>query len=144
MSVGLPLATTPPLEHLTAGAKLRLAGEIVATYGRVRWLMFRRELPDVLDELRGAEGGESDSMPPYNRRRLADAVVRTLRLLPTDSRCLMRSLVLLSLLERRGVRATLVIGVKTDPAFEAHAWVERDGRALLPTGNGEFEPLTAV
>ena len=143
--MSLPLATTPPLEHLSGTAKLKLALEILTTYVRVRRLAAERELPEVLQTLREvAADAEAGAMPAYNRRRLADAVVRVLRLVPTDSRCLMRSLVLLALLERRGVSATLVIGVKTSPEFAAHAWVERDGHALLPSGNGEFQPLTAV
>ena len=63
-----------------------------------------------------------------------EAVARTLRLLPTDSRCLMRSLVLSALLARRGIDSSLVIGVRTAEAFGAHAWVEHEGRPLLPTG----------
>ncbi|MBI3726207.1 lasso peptide biosynthesis B2 protein [bacterium] len=49
----------------------------------------------------------------------------------TGSPCLARSLLLLSLLEARGERATLTIGVRRLPGGEfAHAWVERSGVAL--------------
>jgi hypothetical protein len=143
--VSLPLATTPPLVPLSGWAKTLLTGEILGTYLRVRRLMVRGELPDVVAAIRADEATRGNgSMPALNHWRLADAAVRVLRLLPTDSRCLMRSLVLLALLQRRGVTTTLVIGVKTDPAFAAHAWVERDGVALLPAGDGEFSPLTVV
>ena len=67
--------------------------------------------------------------------RLGRAVVKTLRLLPTDSRCLIRSLVLSRILSRRAIPHTLVIGVRNDPEFMAHAWVEHEGYPVLPAGN---------
>ena len=66
--------------------------------------------------------------------RLANAVTRTLRALPTDTRCLSQSLVLLWLLSRRAIPSTLVIGAQTTPEFEAHAWIEHAGRPLLSPG----------
>jgi hypothetical protein len=73
--------------------------------------------------------------------RLGRAVSRTLSVLPTDSRCLVKSLVLTSLLTRRGASSSVVIGVRPGGEFEAHAWVEQAGAPLLPTGNGKFERL---
>jgi hypothetical protein len=64
--------------------------------------------------------------------RIARAAVLVLRLLPTDTRCLMRSLVVLGLLARRGRTATLVIGVEPGRAFRAHSWLERGGHPILP------------
>ena len=75
---------------------------------------------------------------------LARAVTRTLPLLPADSRCLMRSLVLISLLNRREIGSSLVIGVRPGQRFGAHAWVEVDGRPLLPRGESEFERLVEL
>jgi Transglutaminase-like superfamily len=49
----------------------------------------------------------------------------------------MRSLVLVSLLARRSLPATLVIGVLPGERFAAHAWVELSGRPLLPAGDYE-------
>lgn len=134
--------------RLSAGAKLRLAAEIVVTYGRVRWAMRREKLESVVARLRaagGAEGeGEGESLSRAGRFQLAGAVGKLLSLLPTDSRCLVRSLVLLALLERRGVAGTLVIGVCTEPEFAAHAWIECEGDELLPSGAGKFAPLTRL
>ena len=48
-------------------------------------------------------------------RRLGWAVVKILRFLPGDTRCLRRSLVLTQLLERRGISARLVIGARGGP-----------------------------
>ncbi len=67
----------------------------------------------------------------------------TVRLLPTDSRCLVRSLVLTRLLGRRGVPSSLVIGVMSEPQFAAHAWVEHGGAPLLSPGTG-FQRLVEV
>ena len=128
---------------LAPGTKLQLAREILAAYVRVRWLMRRSDLVSTLDQLRvwaRAHSREAETTGV----RLGNAVGRTMRLLPTDSRCLMRSLVLSSLLARRHVDATLVIGVQPGPSFAAHAWVEQDGRPLLPAGADDFQRLVEL
>ena len=61
------------------------------------------------------------------------AAVRVLERVPGDSRCLTRSLVVLAMLARRGRDVRLVLAARPTPTFAAHAWVERDGRPLLPT-----------
>ena len=66
---------------------------------------------------------------------MANGVARTLALLPTDARCMDRSLVLIDLLARRGIPATLVIGARRAPGFRAHAWVELAGQPLLSPGD---------
>lgn len=116
--------------------KLRLVLEILREYGRVRWLLARRDLPSVVAELRLPGPGETDPRLQAVGRRLGHAVLRTLAPLPFDSRCLARSLVLTGVLSRRGVATTLVIGVAVEPRFTAHAWVESGGVPLL-------EPLAA-
>ena len=108
---------------------------------RVRWLMVRFDLPEAVARLRAGDRRARESVNPWH---VAGATARVLSLLPTDSRCLMRSLVLLRLLAVRGVTSTLVIGVKTEPAFAAHAWVEWEGAGLLPTGSGEYRRLTEI
>jgi hypothetical protein len=49
-----------------------------------------------------------------------------------------------SLLARRGIASSVVIGVKTEPEFGAHAWVESGGTPLLPPGEGEFTRLVEI
>ena len=66
-------------------------------------------------------------------RRLAAAAERVLARLPGDSRCLTRSLVVLTMLARRGIEVRLVLAARPTPTFAAHAWVERAGHPLLPT-----------
>jgi len=85
--------------------------------------------------------GPDDRLLAY---RLAWAVERVLARLPTDSRCLYRTLVLAGLLARRGIPVRVVIGVCTQPHFTAHSWIERDGEALLPTGGPGFRRLTEL
>jgi hypothetical protein len=116
----------------------RLAAEVLAAYGRAWLLLRRRPLPDALTALRRPRSGARVEDP----RRLARAVHRTLRLLPTDSRCLVRSATLTALLAHRGLHGVVVLGVRPGERFAAHAWVELDGVALLPPG--DFERLTAL
>ncbi len=113
-------------------AKLRLVLEIVAAHARVRWLLRRRDLPSVVASLRGTGARTTDRRRQAMGMRLGHAVQRTLALVPFDSRCLVRSLVLTSVLARRGIDSVLVIGVSVEPKFTAHAWVESGGKPLLP------------
>jgi hypothetical protein len=71
-------------------------------------------------------------------------VLRTLALVPGDTRCLARSLVLTQLLARRGIRSKLVIGTRTAPDFIAHAWVEHHGQPVLSPGDGSFGRLVEL
>jgi hypothetical protein len=129
---------------LSAAGKVRLSTAILATYGRVRWAMRHRDLEAVVGRFRAIRAAGDPPLARRDRHRLAIAVGRVLEPLPTDSRCLVRSLVLLALLAKRGVHSTLVIGVAAEPQFAAHAWIECEGEPLLPTGGGEFARLTAI
>jgi hypothetical protein len=132
---------------LAPALKLMLVAEILVTYARVRWCMRGSDLPTTVASLRVAPGNGS----PHEARsalvngwRLGSAVIRTLRLLPTDSRCLVRSLVLTRLLARRGIQASLVIGVHPGQEFAAHAWVEHQGSALLPAEETKYARLVEM
>ena len=130
--------------------KLSLAREVVATYVRIRWTLARgKSVPETVEMLRAA--APSSEGPPGDDRaetlvglRLGRAVGKTLGVLPADARCLIRSLVLTSLLARRGIASSVVIGVKAEPEFGAHAWVESGGTPLLPPGEGEFTRLVEI
>ena len=139
---------------LPAWRKAQLAGEVLTAYGKVRWWLPRHQLDDVVARLRQVASahppgsGDVALVDPESAQlsglRLGRAVSRTLRLLPTDSRCLVRSLVLTALLARRGLSSSLVIGVRSDPEFAAHAWVEHAGRPLLPPGEENFLRLVEL
>lgn len=128
--------------------KLSLVLEIVATYARVRLLLVQVELRDVLARLRADRSPTSAYADRLAEKaaaiRLGRAIARTLRFVPGDSRCLVRSLVLTSLLARRGVDVTFVIGVAPGPDFRAHAWVESDGLPLLPSLDDVHERLVEL
>jgi hypothetical protein len=68
--------------------------------------------------------------------RLAVASVRRAnRFSPRRASCLQQSLALSWLLGRQGIDSELRIGVrKQDGKFEAHAWLERQGRLLYDPG----------
>jgi Transglutaminase-like superfamily len=159
---------------LPSGRRVLLGLEILATYGRVRVRLFRHRFPTALAALRDLSGpsgwvsnlsrpngtargggcaGEPASAERSTRElrvtylraaRLARAVQRTLRFVPVDGRCLMQSLVLTALLARRGIDSKLLIGVNQDDEFEAHAWVEYSGHALLPGSQGTYYVLAQL
>ena len=135
----------PQAGPLPRGQKLALAAEIVVAYGRTRWSLRRSDLRGALADLRAP--GATPARDVDSTRtglRLGRAVVRTLALLPTDSRCLMRSLVLTNLLARRGIESRLVLGVRPGEGFAAHAWVEHGSAPLLDPGENEFQRLAAL
>ena len=132
-------ARRPPAE------KAALAVEVLATYARVRLRLRRAGLRPTLAALRAAGGtARADDDPVIAGRRLARAVVRALGPLPADTRCLMQSLVLTRMLARRGIETSLVIAVRPGGRFAAHAWVEREGVALLPPEAPSFERLVTL
>jgi len=143
------MSTAPVPEWLdrsfSAREKLQLALEIVGSYARARWCLWRTDLPRTLEALRSVAPDREARWPDAERAgvRLGRVVGRTLRYLPFDSRCLMRSLVLTSLLARRGIDSSLVIAVKTEP-FGGHAWVERQHVPLLPPAGPPFLRIVEI
>jgi hypothetical protein len=127
--------------------KLRLIGEILRVYVRVRWSLGRNGSSEILSELRErreAPTGQDDLGHQLAGHRLGRVVMRVLNVLPSDSPCLIRSLVLIELLEKRGIRSSLVIGVAPAPEFAAHAWVEIGGVPLLPALESQFSRLVEL
>jgi hypothetical protein len=124
---------------------VRLAAEIAAAYLRTRRELRRAPIASVIAALR-SELPISRPTPGAleEARRLGRAVARTMRLMPGDTRCLARSLVLTHLLARRGIPAKLVIGARATPEFLAHAWVEYDGQPVLTPGDGSFGRLVEL
>jgi hypothetical protein len=123
-----------------------LALEVLAAYVAVRWRLWRAgDFPAALAAVRAVPARSVTSADRRAlARRLGRAVVRTLALLPADSRCLVRSLVLVRLLARRGIPARLVLGVTPGEGFAAHAWVEQDGAPVLATGGDRFQRLVEL
>ena len=132
-------------ERLSVAGKLELCAEIIVAYGRARRALRQRSLPAVAARMRrSANPAWLAGEDAYGTGlRLGAAVAHVLGVLSRDSRCLTTSLVLTALLARRGIPATLVIGVRSHP-FAAHAWVEHRGRPLLPAATAPFERLLEV
>lgn len=145
----LPGSTREPLRTFSGPGKLMLAVEIATTYLQARWWLQRMEITETvaLARLAGSHGvatvaGKTRSDyevpgPDHSRAaaqlgiRLGIVIQRIFRLLPGDTRCLTRSVVLMRMLARRQIDTTLIIGVRAAPTFGAHAWIEHDGRPLL-------------
>jgi Transglutaminase-like superfamily len=143
---GAAIGRLPP-SPLGPVARARLAAEIVTAYLHARRELRRAPIESVVAVLRS-----DPSLPPLaeepqalaEARRLGWIVARTLKLMPGDTRCLARSLVLTRLLARRGISAKLVIGARATPEFLAHAWVECDGQPVLSPGDGSFSRLVEL
>jgi hypothetical protein len=87
----------------------------------VTWTLRRRGVRPLLTEIREAAAVVDAS----SAIRVSAAVDAGLAMLPLASTCLRRSLVLLQELHRRGLVATLHVGVRNVAArAEAHAWVQ--------------------
>jgi transglutaminase superfamily protein len=127
-----------------APGTLRLGAEITRTTVRVRRLVRRNDLPSALARCRASAPTSHPASAPHDVVRLGRAVRRTLAALPGDSRCLVSSLVLIAVLARRGIGASLVIGVRPGKSFGAHAWVEVDGMPALPAARGKFARLVTL
>jgi hypothetical protein len=140
----LPGSTREPLRGFSPLGKLMLALEIVATYARARWWLRRADITETaaLARLGAARdsrptpvGSEAAARPAREEAllglRLGMVIQRVFRLLPGDTRCLTRSIVLMRMLARRQVDTKLIIGVRAAPSFGAHAWIEHRGKPLL-------------
>jgi hypothetical protein len=93
-----------------------------------RFLGLRRAVREA--QHAGSAGGGPDAeggaqVIDETARRVAAAAA----FYPARVRCLEQSLALCTLLRRRGVDASLRIGVQPRP-FAAHAWVEAGGRVI--------------
>jgi hypothetical protein len=130
----------------SVGEKLRLLIEILGIYVRARILLRSADLARCVAALRATGAEQTHSVSTWGEQvsaaRLGKVVSKVLDPLPFDSRCLVRSLVLTTMLARRGISSSVVIGVRSEPEFGAHAWVESGGVALLPPG--EYGRLVEV
>jgi Transglutaminase-like superfamily len=147
--MGLSVVVDRPEARLSLGRKVALGIEILAAYARARWLLRRGDVPGAVESLRAVPPSESVQSRPAREsellgRRLGRAVVRMLGFLPTDSRCLVCSLVLTRLLARRGIPSVVVIGVASEPTFAAHAWVETGDVPLLTPHEPDYAPLVRL
>lgn len=127
--------------------RTRLGIEILIAYARARWLLHSQTPIDAVATLRRHARSDEVKLPPGTDLligwRLAHAVIVTLTPLPTDVRCLFRSLTLLTVMERRGIHPKLIISARPQP-FVAHAWIELHGQPLLPEADGDHQRLVEL
>jgi hypothetical protein len=137
----------PGIDRLGGAARVRLGVEILTAYVRVRRLLRSHEPAVAIAMLRQQAKRETAPSEPDTQLilgwRLAHAVNVALTPLPTDVRCLSRSLTLLAIMERRGLQPKLIISVRPQP-FSAHAWIEFHGQPLLPDLGSDHERLAEL
>jgi hypothetical protein len=110
--------------------KVALAADVWMTYARVRRMVRRHPLPEVIDRLT-RQIDRRDI--PVDAKRLGRIVHKVTRVGPWSPRCLYTALVLYRLLLERGDTPELVIGLPRSPRTKtAHAWVELDGVDVGP------------
>jgi transglutaminase superfamily protein len=127
---------------------LEAAGGLAATWLGLRLAGFRRWgnllirlLPTKIHATNDVRSEVTTSAQQISRLELAAT-----RNFPLRTNCLEQSLVLWWLLQRRGIAAELRIGARKDAdRFEAHAWVELDGKVLNEPGEEHihFVPFDA-
>jgi hypothetical protein len=136
-----------PRVLLPARLRLALILEILTVYAvtlvrmraqNIRELTARGRQTEPLDDSRASEERA------HLAKRLGWAVTRTLTILPTDSRCLVQSLVLQQLLVARSIPSHVVIGARSDGPFMAHAWVECNSVPVLPVRGYENSRLVEL
>ena len=106
-------------------------------YRRTKGLM-SKVVPDVGDELILEESGR---VAAYGIARMVDVAARRG---PYKASCLKQALVAWWLLARRRIPSDIKIGVsKTAREFDAHAWVELEGRVLIGGlgSKSRFKPI---
>jgi hypothetical protein len=141
--VKLPGSIQEPLRSFSPVGKLMIAFEITVTYLQARWWLRGPEITETVALARLSAPAESPAVAALHSDadrsreaallgiRLGAVIQQVFRLLPGDTRCLTRSVVLMRMLARRQVDTKLIIGVRAAPSFGAHAWIEHQGRPLL-------------
>jgi hypothetical protein len=119
----------------------RLVVRAAAWLALVRLALWTRPFARV-QELAGLAGETRSPAPGVAPGRLAWAIEAAARGVPEAS-CLTQALAAQIMLERAGAHPDLRIGVATDDeSFEAHAWLELDGRPLVGAHDLErYAPL---
>lgn len=75
--------------------------------------------------------------------RIGRIVTRVAGLLPWHPTCLRQSMAARTLLARRGIDATLHLGVADVATMDAHAWVTVEGRTVVGRQARRFTPVAS-
>jgi hypothetical protein len=116
--------------RLSAWAKTVLLARTWYWYATVTLLLRKYQFPEAVRRLAERRNPGSRRYAPA---RLSRAVSHGLRLPGWQPRCIIRSLVLYSLMRAQGDDAQVVIGILDEArTSDAHAWVEARGRDIGP------------
>jgi transglutaminase superfamily protein len=111
------------------------------------WIAMRAGAHDMCLRLASRQARRASPRPAPSAEeiaRIAALVGVAARRSPAPVTCLSRSIALAWILRRHGVDSELRIGVRmTNGAFDAHAWLERDGVAIgdAPQSGPPFLPF---
>jgi hypothetical protein len=102
---------------------------------RVRRLLSRRSLPEVIARLEQPASAPWTHVRPERIRRCVDTVLQR-SAAARRSPCLFRSLLLYSLLHRHGAAPELYFGIRRRMGeLVGHCWLLLDGRPVMDAGN---------
>lgn len=136
---------------------VRLTLLFLPLVARVRWQLWRVPLASSsalwrersTRELQAAHARGARPLAPFEVWRRSHAIGRAARLIPQAS-CLTQALALQSVLSSCGEICSLVLGVdkSSKPGakinFEAHAWIEWQGRVLIGGHIERWKPLLTI
>lgn len=132
-------ALSPAERRLFVGTAMLLAAVRVGL-----WVLPFRSVHRALSALGNRPRTRGRGEPPVER--IVWAVGAAAQLVPRAT-CLVRALAAQALLARRGYASQLRLGVSggSGRSFEAHAWIEQDGRVLIggPV-EARYVPLPAL
>jgi hypothetical protein len=125
------LTRFPRMSRMERLLLLRVAALQCVIRVALRLMPFRRVVAAVNRQARTRIRGRARTR--FTPEQLARAVSLTSRRLFRDAPCLTQALAVKVLYCRRGFPASVRIGVRRLPenGFEAHAWVESDGRVVV-------------
>jgi hypothetical protein len=107
-----------PMAHLS---RIAVAGiSQLITTARLKTSTLSQNLKTLRERHEPGQLGEAMQAKAYE---CVHAFLMTRRLVPTQNRCLQRSIALIEFLSWHGIFANLMIGVRMQP-FGAHAWVQ--------------------
>ena len=124
---------------------------------RVRWKLWRVPLASrsavwrehATSQLQAAQTRGAQKLPAFEVWRRAHAIGRAARFVPRAS-CLTQALALQSVLSGCGEVCSLVLGVDKSAKpgakinFEAHAWIEWQGRVIIGGNIERWKPLLTI
>ncbi len=127
----------------------RTSLEIAANLAWAKFSLKRRTISEIKKQWGAPGKGQTDSPSRENLREAIFLARETMRIagrLPFQSDCLVQSVALMGMMNRRGLRADLRFGVRmraeTEDSPFAHAWVEYGDHVILDTGNrNDFVPF---